>query len=131
MADAGRHLEGNRATLDQGGEPPSSPAGWAAETESRTRQCGGRQHVPGHCQPGRAEHAKQHRLRPDQIGPDMEPHQAGLRHHLTSPPGPSTWAYAEATSSAKEVSDMNRLAERLGYLWQRYVAWRDPRPFNR
>jgi hypothetical protein len=29
------------------------------------------------------------------------------------------------------VSDMNRLAERLGYLWQQYVAWRGPRPFNR
>jgi hypothetical protein len=39
--------------------------------------------------------------------------------------------YAKATSLAKEVSDMTRLAERLGYLWQRYVAWRDPRPFNR
>jgi hypothetical protein len=39
--------------------------------------------------------------------------------------------YAKPTSLAKEVSDMNRLAERLGYLWQRYVAWRDPRPFNR
>jgi hypothetical protein len=26
---------------------------------------------------------------------------------------------------------MTRLAERLGYLWQRYVAWRDPRPFKR
>jgi hypothetical protein len=26
---------------------------------------------------------------------------------------------------------MTRLAERLGYLWQRYVAWYDPRPFNR
>jgi hypothetical protein len=26
---------------------------------------------------------------------------------------------------------MTRLAERLGYLWQRYVAWRSPRPFER
>jgi hypothetical protein len=26
---------------------------------------------------------------------------------------------------------MTRLAERLGYLWQRYVAWHDPRPFKR
>jgi hypothetical protein len=26
---------------------------------------------------------------------------------------------------------MTRLAERLGYLWQRFVASRDPRPFKR
>jgi hypothetical protein len=33
--------------------------------------------------------------------------------------------------TSEEVSDMTRLAERLGYLWQRYVAWHDPRPFKR
>jgi hypothetical protein len=74
--------------------------------------------------------ALQYRLWPGRIV-----HDISLRSGGSAPPfglnsGQSPAAGAKATS-AKEVSDMIRLAERLGYLWQRYVAWRDPRPFKR
>jgi hypothetical protein len=42
IADVDRHLEGNRAALDQGGDAAASPAGWAAGTETWTRRCGWR-----------------------------------------------------------------------------------------
>src|ERR671911_178713 len=80
--------------------------------------------------PGGACHAalppaRAHRARHEtRIGPS-------LPHHLTETPARLPAACAKATSPAKEVSDMTRLAERLGYLGQRYVAWRDPRPFKR
>jgi hypothetical protein len=78
------------------------------------------------------EHAEQDRLRSGRIGA----RDRGFLLGGSTPPfdiasGPNTRAHAAAHFTAKEVSDMNRLAERLGYLWQRYVAWRDPRPFNR
>ena len=35
----------------------------------------------------------------------------------------------ESHLTREEVSHMARLAERLGCLWQRYMVWRQPRPW--
>jgi len=57
--------------------------------------------------------------------------RVGMADRLISSPGSGSCRVLCIRFTSKEVSDMNRLAERLGYLWQRYVAWHDPRPFKR